>query len=34
VPALPCTRVSIEDGVSFGWASWIGNAGTAIGIDR
>jgi transketolase len=27
-------RVSIEAGVTFGWREWLGERGTAIGIDR
>jgi len=27
-------RISIEAGVTFGWRTWIGDRGVAIGIDR
>ncbi|HQP36276.1 MAG TPA: transketolase [Polyangiaceae bacterium] len=27
-------RVSVEAGVTFGWRTWIGDAGVAVGIDR
>ncbi len=27
-------RVSVEAGVTFGWERWIGDGGTAVGIDR
>jgi transketolase len=27
-------RVSVEAGVTFGWRTWIGNDGEAVGIDR
>ena len=27
-------RVAVEAGCSFGWRTWVGDAGTVIGIDR
>ncbi len=32
-PAIE-SRVSIEAGVTFGWRTWVGDRGAAIGIDR
>ncbi|MBI5533465.1 MAG: transketolase [Deltaproteobacteria bacterium] len=34
LPPAVRARVSIEAGVTFGWSSWIGDAGVAVGIDR
>jgi len=34
LPASVRARVSVEAGVTFGWSQWIGDSGTAIGVDR
>ena len=34
LPASVHARVSVEAGVTFGWCRWIGDQGTAIGVDR
>ena len=34
VPKSCTRRVSIEAGVTYGWARWVGPGGVAIGIDR
>jgi transketolase len=34
LPPAITARFSIEAGATFGWERWIGDAGTAIGIDR
>ena len=34
LPSAVTARVSIEAGATFGWSTWIGNHGMAIGIDR
>jgi transketolase len=34
LPAAVKARVSVEAGVTLGWERWIGEHGTAIGIDR
>ena len=33
LPAVTA-RVSVEAGITFGWERWLGDGGTAIGIDR
>ena len=33
MPASP-TRVAVEAGSTFGWARWVGDAGTAVGVDH
>jgi transketolase len=32
-PQVPA-RVAVEAGSTFGWARWVGDAGTAVGIDH
>ena len=34
LPPAITARVSIEAGVTLGWARWIGDRGIAIGLDR
>jgi transketolase len=34
LPSHVGARVSIEAGATFGWERWIGERGTAIGLDR
>jgi transketolase len=34
LPPAVRARVSIEAGVTFGWSTWLGSAGVAVGIDR
>ncbi len=34
LPPAVKARVSVEAGVTLGWSKWIGDAGTAVGIDR
>jgi transketolase len=34
IPRDVPVRVSIEAGATFGWAKWVGDKGTAIGLDR
>lgn len=33
-PKAVTARVSIEAGVTFGWARWVGDSGVSIGVDR
>ena len=34
LPPKVGTRVAVEAGSTFGWARWVGDAGTAVGIDH
>ncbi len=34
LPKACTARVSIEAGVTFGWSTWLGDRGIAIGVDR
>ena len=34
LPPEVCARVAVEAGSRFGWARWVGDAGTAVGIDH
>lgn len=34
LPKACTARVSIEAGVTFGWGTWVGDRGIAIGVDR
>ena len=34
LPASCTKRVSVEAGVTFGWAKWVGTNGASVGIDR
>jgi transketolase len=34
LPKAITARVSVEAGVTFGWSTWIGTGGIAVGIDR
>jgi transketolase len=34
LPPSVKARVSIEAGVTFGWAKWVGDGGASIGVDR
>jgi transketolase len=34
LPAAITARVSVEAGVTFGWETWIGPRGVAVGLDR
>jgi transketolase len=34
LPPAVIARVSVEAGATLGWERWIGDRGTAIGVDR
>ena len=34
LPPTVRARVSVEAGVTMGWAEWIGDAGASVGLDR
>ncbi len=34
IPPAVTARVSVEAGITFGWERWLGDGGTAVGIDR
>ena len=34
LPPEVCARVAVEAGSRFGWARWVGDSGTAVGIDH
>ena len=34
LPPAVSARVAVEAGATMGWTEWVGDAGTAMGIDR
>ncbi|MEW5739785.1 MAG: transketolase [Myxococcota bacterium] len=34
LPTAVKARVSVEAGVTFGWAEWVGDAGASVGVDK